>query len=366
MKDSFKKIIFSLVSILLISFVPANISAQTPESVGTSNDDDVIQGIAVPYDIDPERAAILRGDYLNSADQGYQQNSGGSGAASGISTCTASQVLSNMLASGVSSVITTAVGRMSPEKVPTQSPIDFKDAGTYVFGVPVLPPWDDVGYCIVNGIIAQISDSIINWINNGFQYPDGTYGPSYVGDPSQFFSDIADREASIFINELSTIASAPYDKIIIREVLFRHLENFDNRYNYNLNSYVDPYSYWSGNSFSWDAWNNQFTNPNNNPYGRYLASQLELERRIAEQQRLAEQELDYGQGFIGIKNPATGESVVPAAIARDSLAKTLGNTQERLILADEFGEIVDALIQQLLVKVLTGVDGLLGYESMYY
>ncbi|MEN9605089.1 MAG: hypothetical protein RJB39_774, partial [Candidatus Parcubacteria bacterium] len=58
--------------------------------------------------------------------------------------------------------------------------------------------WDGIAYCIVNSMIDYIARSTIAWARSGFQG-----NPSFVDNPGQFFKQLADVEASTFLQSLA-------------------------------------------------------------------------------------------------------------------------------------------------------------------
>ncbi len=67
-----------------------------------------------------------------------------------------------------------------------------------MFGVPILPSLDSIGYCLVNSLIEYISDATIAWINSGFEG-----NPVFIDNFDEFFKNLADRELAAFMGNLT-------------------------------------------------------------------------------------------------------------------------------------------------------------------
>ena len=253
-------------------------------------------------------------------------------------------------------------------------------AAIELFGVPILPSWDALGYCLINTIIEYISESTIRWINGGFQG-----NPVFVDNFGQFFKDLADIETATFLEELSApdFLCEPY-RIQIQTGL--------------LSSYTDPYyqpkyrgrlgtgrvsgygkcsfseasisleAYVSGSPSSfqqggWDSWYQLTQNPQNNIYGSYLLAEREQYSRVASRQGEADLEIKINDGFLSFKDEK-GRITTPGKIIQGQIENRLNIPENRLVLAREFDEVVNALVNQLvkvaLNEVLGGVNGLLG------
>src|SRR3989344_2166035 len=58
--------------------------------------------------------------------------------------------------------------------------------------------WNGIYNLVMKTLLAQITDSIVNWINSGF--PDG--GPSFVTDPKSFLVNVGDEVVGEFLDEM--------------------------------------------------------------------------------------------------------------------------------------------------------------------
>ena len=151
------------------------------------------------------------------------------------------------------------------------------------------------------------------------------------------------------------------------------------------------------NKGGWDAWFSMTQNSANNPYGSYLEAKIELDARIANAVNIKQDQLTQGRGFLSYEKcvgrtvtqediddhdfrivmgtlreensayagknvgDCLGEKqiVTPGSAIEGQLSNVLGTGVRQLELADEFDEIVGALIGQLLQKTVFSALGLL-------
>lgn len=250
--------------------------------------------------------------------------------------------------------------------VPTSNPAyEAKETGISLFGVSVPISWDSLTIAIAKKFIERMVDSTVTWINSG---RDGN--PSFVTDPKQYFTDIADGVAGEFIlgSDLNFLCS-PFQANIrlsltqqfhtpnpFQCTLTEVVGNIDNFYN----------------DFSqggWDAWFSMTQNSSNNPYGAYLEAKIELDSRIASAIGIEQEKLSWGNGFISwsdciVPDPLTGECLkrgpikTPGIVLEGQLENVLGTGLRQLELADEFDELIGALLGQLLQGKIFNSSGL--------
>lgn len=327
----FKKII-SLCLVLTFLNTPALVLAQSTENAPRAI---VVDENQIYQNVNLQNS---QANNANSNSTGGGFNAGST--AGSFGTCAGSGALGNFVKSKISSLLGSIA---SSDVLVNESVLRGKDTG--VLGAV---SWDQLGWCLVNATIESIGAATVQWINGGFQG-----NPVFVEDPGQFFADVADIQAGAFINELSNgFLCEP-----IRNVVRVNLAN-------NYNSQIGGYSpqctftgaagsleqFMAGDSFSWADWNSYTQDPQNNPFGATLAGQIELDRRIAGALGIQSKVLDWGVGFLSSKDPETGKITSPGSLIQDGLNDRLGSGQRRLEIADEFDEIVNALVNQL-VKV---------------
>lgn len=241
---------------------------------------------------------------------------------------------------------------------------------------------DGLTIALRQGLITAITQSIVDWINGGFEG-----GPSFVTNLNGFLGEIADQTSLDFIQgtELGFLCS-PFE-LEVRLALAVQRQPFKERIRCSLGDVSDNVSGFLNGDFSrggWPAWFDLSSRFSNTPYGAYSLAQSELNIRISGRQSEETQLLSFGGGFFSkreciryesvtaskISNDgasqercAQWEIVTPGAQINDSLSQALGSGFRQLELADEIDEIINALIAQLSQKALTSLDGLRGLSS---
>lgn len=247
---------------------------------------------------------------------------------------------------------------------------------------------DCIARTIAKVAIQQITSSIVNWINSGF---DGQ--PSFVRNYEQFFTNVADRAAGEFIkgSSLSFLCS-PF-QLQIRIAL---AQSYARRgaASCSLSGVIRNINSFMGGNFSAGGWAGllSFTNvPTNNPFGAYAYAQAGLSNaqnkavqlgalRVSPEGYLAYEE-DYDCRTVAVKD-GTGEIIGSKREGCKKRITTPGSTiagvvndqlklpQDSLNLAKSFDEIISALITQLTTRVLQGglsnASGEQGYASNFY
>jgi hypothetical protein len=226
--------------------------------------------------------------------------------------------------------------------------------------------------------IAEITASTVDWINSGF---DGK--PAFIENYEQFFTSVADQAAGEFIqgSALSFLCS-PFQlqvKVAIAQSYAKRRSGESNQCS--LSSVVGNVEGFLAGDFAEGGWPGLIsltTVPTNNPFGAYMYAQAGLEsaqvratteanRRITPGGFLAQQ--DCGAGVEGTSVNVGCKIILPGAAIEDSLENALGTSLDSLQLADHFDEIIAALINQLMTKVLyeglSNVSGPNGYQDTF-
>lgn len=240
-------------------------------------------------------------------------------------------------------------------------------------------------------ILAAITQSIVNWINSGFNG-----SPSFVTNPGQFFTDIADRVAGEFIlgSDLAFLCS-PF-KLQIQLALAVNYGSgtggngpaactlsgvIDN-----IDGFFDDFS-----QGGWGGWFSMTQSANNNPYGAYLNAESALSVKIAGQRDIELMKLNWGNGFMSFEECEDGTIVMggsaqqeeggvviregqsarggdhgncevktPGKLIEGTLQKTTDLPLEQLGVADDLDKIFNALGFQLIKQIMGGIGGLMG------
>jgi len=221
------------------------------------------------------------------------------------------------------------------------------------------------GHVLAKTAINVLTESIVNWINRGF---DGN--PAFVDDFGGFLREIADRETSLFIEGTSLeLLCSPWRANI--KVALSLPTGYREEVACTLSDIVANMDNFVHGDFSqggWGGWFQLTTRPNNNPYSLYISSASELDSRIARQQGIDREQLAWGQGFLSKQDcdpPGSQncKTVTPGTVINSQLEKVLNTSLTQLELADEFDEIVGALMQQLIKKAFTSSRGLRGLSD---
>lgn len=348
MNHSFSKIIVTIILITIFSGVPHVIFAQTntqapPPARAIVIDETTMQPVQVRTN--NQAGTALTGVQTTGA--------GGGNAAGGVTGCALSGVLANIVKNTVTNLLSNVVGSVVGGEVPTAENQE-RAKNTGLLGAIT---WDQIAWCAVNEIIAEIGRATVTWINNGFEG-----NPVFVENPEQFFADIADIQAGSMLNEISNGFLCSPIKNIVRV-------NIANRYNSSISPYgnqsqcsfsaisgnIDQFM--SGETFGWEDWYSYTQVPSNNPYGATVYGNIELDSRIAQSLGIQSQLLDWGRGFLSFTDPETGKVSSPGVIVESQLNQRLFSGESRLQMADEFDEIVTALVNQLVKVAIEEVTG---------
>lgn len=248
-------------------------------------------------------------------------------------------------------------------------------------------------------LLQEMTTSIVNWINSGFEG-----SPSFIQNPGAFFLDIADQTTGQFISgELAELCS-PFSIDIRRALSFKYRPFVRNRYACTLstiisntknaveNASINGFTAGDFKQGGWPAFVSLTTEPQNNVFGAYIEAESDLSFRVASKQNQQREELNQGRGFLSRKKcvkydggadyaegspqaievanrQAAGlplrcleyEVQTPGSSIANILEKQLDIPVEKLGVADEIGEIVNALFAQLATQVLQ--QGLSGVSS---
>lgn len=223
--------------------------------------------------------------------------------------------------------------------------------------------WDAVAYCIVNSVITYIADSTIRWANGGFNG-----NPAFIENTGNFFEGLADREAGTFISQLLSnetnggIAICNNFKVQIGLGLsnyYSNSTNFKNTATCSLSKITKNIEGFVNGNFSdggWAAWFSMTQNDQNNRIGATLLATDELYARISSKNNTAKLELGLNRGFLNYKkcdDPSDEKSchtVTPGIVIQGALEKDLGLKKDRLVLAQKFDQVVEAIVNNLIKK----------------
>jgi len=239
---------------------------------------------------------------------------------------------------------------------------------------------DNLVTVIAKTLIRQISQSTINWINSGFKG-----SPSFIQNPGQFFTGIADQVAGDFIESIGLgFLCEPFRLNLQLSLALEYggggsdtdLSCTFSDVLGNIEGFVEGDFTQGG----WDGWFKVTQNRNNNPYGAFLKAKSALDIRISGAQGEQRVQLDWGKGFLslqecddydqeglsidigGSNSHLNCKTVTPGAVIEKQLGDVLGTDLRQLELADEINEILGALVGQLTSQLMsaTGLAGASG------
>jgi len=292
------------------------------------------------------------------------QDSGSSaegGAASEALSCAVSKILANGITGLVSKGLSTIFSAITNKQVPVD-PEDHKSKEVgmlVVWGVPILPSWDAIAYCLANAVIAYVADSTIAWIQSGFKG-----NPAFVDDPTALFQDLADYEMNNFI---STLEDGLLCENFSTDITSSLVDEYTSSYETNgkcalgeLEEGVTDLVNGVANSFTYDAWFALTQNPNNNYEGARLQALDAAKRGIAARQAAMQSELNQNNGYRSFRaadGANKGKIVTPGTVIETQISSTLKLAPDRLVLAEKFDQVISTLVNYLIKTALTETLG---------
>jgi hypothetical protein len=250
---------------------------------------------------------------------------------------------------------------------------------------------DSVVWAISNMIIKKMTADTVNWINSGFRQ-----SPAFITSPEAYFQGLGDKIAGQFIMRnpnLSFLCGPISAKIRIA------LSNTYNRDNIrwqctltqvgrNMEDFMNDFD-----NGGWDSFFQISQDQHMNPIGAYIQAEGELFQQIANKTDEKNKELSWGKGFLSFKtcktwsNPLPADQIAmdqdilpddiesngnrvclepeistPGTVIETSLNNALNLGNQKLVVANEFNEIVSALLNQLVTQVVGG--GLRGLRGL--
>lgn len=269
--------------------------------------------------------------------------------------CGIGAILATILSGALSGLITNISTIIQP-KVPIINPDDnAKDKAVMIFGIPILPSWDAIGYCLVNMIISYIAQSTIQWVNSGFNG-----NPAFIQDPAGFAQGIADVEANLFLDQLGGgFLCEPYQQQVQRSVHSIYLQDYPQASTCSFNQRVgegfDIEGFLEGEYTTYEALE-AIVRRENNIYDLTYYAQRQLESNIMAELSEQFQILDWGDGYFSPRGE-NGLITVPGASVYDAVSRRANLPIDRVLGAKDFDEIINQLVQQLVRVALSELFG---------
>lgn len=194
---------------------------------------------------------------------------------------------------------------------------------------------------IAKAIVHEITSSIIEWINNGFEG-----SPTFVTNPEQFFFDIADQELGRMIDGSGLGFLCDPFKIEFQFAMISQRSRYRSPSRCTITGIIKNFQKFADTDFNsggWPAFVSVSTRWENNGFGSYLNAQSHLESRVASRQNVAKIQLDWGKGFRSLLGK-DGNIKTPGTLLEGQLENSLGHDIRDLELAKEFDDILGALV----------------------
>ena len=233
---------------------------------------------------------------------------------------------------------------------------------------------DGIAYGIARLIIQQMVQSVITWINSGFQG-----SPAFVTDLERYLQNVADQVISdtLLGSDLAFLCD-PFELDVRIAIAASYNASRDGLGDLpapacTLDDVSDNIDGFLSGDFSqggWGAWFELTQGEANDPNRAFFLTQYQIQKEIANEQAEENQLLEFGDGFLSFRvceeTAAPGGSrenctvTTPGRVIADQLNSSLNAGRDMLITADEIDEIIGALLAQLAQQALTGTFGLLG------
>ncbi len=256
---------------------------------------------------------------------------------------------------------------------------------------------DSIGIALREALIRKITSATVEWINSGFEG-----SPAFVTNIEDFLLDTADEAFGSFIYDNTNFAflcsNLQFD---IRFAIALSYAQRNERPTCTLSNIVDNVETAIDDlsvTWDWDVYQTIATDPSANPFLGLIQVSEDVENLLAAEQQKQLDDLNRGGGFLSFQHcrpkgsttntyENNGNSIsvegstlssasfdrtdrsdqecevaTPGSIIRQGLSDNLGSDLDRLGMADEFDEIIGALMGQLFKQVFSG-EGLTGVSK---
>ncbi|MBY0538742.1 hypothetical protein K2P47_05100 [Patescibacteria group bacterium] len=237
---------------------------------------------------------------------------------------------------------------------------------------------DGIGWAIAKQMVSSMTRSLINWINSGFEG-----SPAFITDLNAFLLDALDTAAGEYIRSLGGIGEficSPFRLDIQSALSISYaqarsgmpsgptapacrLTDIANNIEGFFAGVTDG---------GWQDWLSVTSDPQNTPYGSYLEAQYRLKIKLVNEAGQEMEVASWGEGFLSkkiceaIEGPGGGEQCTistPGQVISEALTFQLSTGPRTLIEADEINELIGALLNQLVLAAMEGINGLLGLSE---
>ncbi len=237
---------------------------------------------------------------------------------------------------------------------------------------------DGIGWAIAKQMVSNMTRSLINWINSGFEG-----SPSFITDLNGFLLDALDTAAGEYIRSLGGIGEficSPF-RLDIQAALSASyaqarsgMPSGPTAPACRLTDIANNIQgFFAGiNEGGWQDWLQVTSDPQNTPYGAYLEAQYRLKIKLVNDAGQEIEVANWGDGFLSkkiceaIEGSSGSEQCIistPGQVISEALTFQLSTGPRSLIEADEINELIGALLNQLVLKAMEGINGLLGLSE---
>lgn len=241
---------------------------------------------------------------------------------------------------------------------------------------------DPLVWALINNIITNMLQELTRWVNSGFQGK-----PSFVTDLEGFLLDALDETVGEFLADQGLeFLCSPFklDVKIALNITYQQARNNTVANECRLTDMAGNIENFLQGTFSeggWDSWFELTMSPTADPNKAFLENRARLRVRLLDQYGRELTEVAAKDFFLDIKicegkglvletknKKAPKDCVVttPGRVVEAQVNDALGLPRQRLAFADEFDELIGALLAQLANRVLTGINGLLGLGGSDY
>lgn len=339
--------VFSILFILLAN--PLVGIAQTPEKPEMTDDD--WGRIIEEMEIDAYEGSQANGpDAYWGALPSQHRKSGTTAVGVTVGSC-----IGDLLASMATGWFTSAVGDAASVLRPTLVPVympDFtsKEVGTAGGKGPSL---DGLGFCVSNALIQAISDATIAWINGGFEG-----NPVFIDDLEWFLKDLKKDALGDVLNSFTDSFA---DGILCKElginISLSLINNKRPKRDYKC-TYNEAGLRLAQGFFDFDDFKEVTQNPMNNRIGAFLAVDSNYQELVNSRGDVFEKESNWNNGYLSWKDKDSyTKTITPGKVISDQFQAVTKLPLDRLVLADEFDEIISALVNQLVRMAVPEILG---------
>ena len=231
---------------------------------------------------------------------------------------------------------------------------------------------DKIATAIAKQILMQITLSVVNWINSGFNG-----NPSFLTNPAAFFANIGDQLVGQFIAGNGTLSQlcGPWNLNIRLALIFRFSSPkfsvprysctlstlIKNAKNAKVGASISGFAQGDYSQGGLPAYASMTMQMQNNSSGAFLLAQNDLEEAMNSVTSGVNSQLNQGHGFLSWPSCTTDsegdencEVATPGSVISDTLSQHLGVPTDELLLANDINAIINAAFSQLVIKVLGG------------